>query len=214
MARTFGGGETAVVAVHGATCTIEPGDRIALSGPSGSGKTTLLHLFAGLDEPTVGSITWPALGDRNALRPAYVGIVLQGLSLLAPLDVLENITLPLVLRGVDAAAAERAARTAMEQVGIEDLAGALPEELSGGQAERAAIARVVAARPRLILADEPTGQLDHASGTAALDALFSAVDGESALLISTHDPEVSARLDERWVMADGRLTTEQRCASR
>src|SRR5207244_2437366 len=99
VARTFGRGPVAVVAVHGTSCEIRIGARLALTGPSGSGKSTLLHLLAGLDEPTVGTITWPVLGPRHQHRPGLIGVVFQGPSLLPPLDVAENVALPLLLAG-------------------------------------------------------------------------------------------------------------------
>src|ERR1700730_4103899 len=97
VARTYGAGRSAVVALHGATCRVAAGDGIALVGPSGSGKSTLLHLMAGLDTPTAGELSWPALGDRSQIRPGPVGIVFQGPSLLPALDVIENVALPLLL---------------------------------------------------------------------------------------------------------------------
>jgi putative ABC transport system ATP-binding protein len=205
-ARTYGRGPNAVVAVHGATCAVGAGDRIALMGPSGSGKTTLLHLMAGLDEPTVGTVSWPALGPRNALTPGPLAIVFQAPSLLPPLDVLENVALPLLLQGRDRGEATAAARQALDRLGLAGLAAKLPEELSGGQAQRVAVARVLAGRPRLILADEPTGQLDHQTGTQVVDELIaSARELGAALVINTHDPAIAERFPQRWEMADGRL---------
>ncbi len=209
VARTFGTGPTAVVAVHGVGCEVHAGDLIALMGPSGSGKTTLMHLLAGLDTPTVGTIDWPSIGSREQLRPGPIAIVFQAPSLLPPLDVLENVTLPLLLQGVDRFTARQAATTALAQLGLGSLAGKLPEELSGGQAQRVAVARVLAGRPRLILADEPTGQLDHGNGVAVIDALIAAArDIGAALIINTHDQTVADRLDLHWSMSEGRLTTK------
>lgn len=206
VARTYGAGRAAVVAVHDASCEVYAGDRIALVGPSGSGKSTLLHLLAGLDDPTVGSITWPALGDRASLRPGPVGVVFQGPSLLPPLDVFENVALPLLLLGADWETAAVGARGALARLGLEELAAKLPEELSGGQAQRVAVARVLAGAPRLILADEPTGQLDHVSGAQVIDVLIdAAVATSAALVVSTHDPELAVRLVEHWDMRDGFL---------
>jgi ABC-type lipoprotein export system ATPase subunit len=206
VARTYGAGRAAVVAVHGVSCEVNAGEGIAIVGPSGSGKSTLLHLMAGLDEPTTGTINWPALGDRSGLRPRLVGVVFQGPSLLAPLDVEENVALPLVLGGTDPALAAEAARIALARVGLEDVTGMLPEELSGGQAQRAAVARVLAARPRLILADEPTGQLDHVTGARVMDSLLAtASETGAALVVSTHDAAVAERLGGQWQIADGKL---------
>ena len=214
VARTFGRGPAAVVAVHGTSCEIRTGARLALTGPSGSGKSTLLHLLAGLDEPTVGTITWPVLGPRHQHRPGLIGVVFQGPSLLPPLDVAENVALPLLLAGRTEAEAAAAARVALGRLGLEGLHGTLPEELSGGQAQRVAVARVLAGRPRLILADEPTGQLDHRNGAVVVDALLEAAAAlDAALVVATHDPLVADRFPERWSMADGRLAVPEGSAS-
>jgi ABC-type lipoprotein export system ATPase subunit len=206
VARTFGTGRAAVVALHGATFDIRTGDRVALIGPSGSGKSTLLHLIAGLDEPTEGTMTWPALGERASLRPGPVALVFQGPSLLPPLDVVENVALPLVLAGVDEAEAHERALAALDEVALRDEHAKLPEELSGGQMQRVAVARAIAQRPRLLLADEPTGQLDHDTATAVVEVLLETVSaGSCALVVSTHDPLVAARLDVSWPVVDGRL---------
>jgi putative ABC transport system ATP-binding protein/lipoprotein-releasing system ATP-binding protein len=206
-ARTYGTGPTATVALQPIDCTVGPDARLALVGPSGSGKSTLLHLMAGLDEPTLGSVTWPAIGDRSALRPGPVAVIFQGPSLLPPLTIEENVALPLVLAGATDADAHVAARQALELVDLVGLAEKLPEEVSGGQAQRAAIARAVAGAPRLILADEPTGQLDRANGAAVIDVLLAAADhAGAALVISTHDLTVADRLPERWELHSGRLT--------
>ncbi len=207
LACTFGRGRNATVAVHDATCDVDPGARIALVGPSGSGKSTLLHLFAGLERPTAGTITWPALGDR-APAPGSVAMVFQGTSLIPFLDVLENTALPLLLEGAEPRAATGAAHDALGAVGLDDLADGLPDELSGGQAQRVAVARAIASNARLILADEPTGQLDHEAADAVVGALVTAA-GRSgaALVVATHDPEVARRLITRWDVVDGRLVT-------
>jgi ABC-type lipoprotein export system ATPase subunit len=195
-ARTFGAGPTATVALQPTDCEIHPGDRIALVGPSGSGKSTLVHLLAGLDQPTVGTV------ERAA---GAIGIVFQGPSLLEPLTVLENAELPLVLAG--APDARERARRALARLGLAELADKLPEEISGGQAQRVAVARALAGEPHLILADEPTGQLDHVAAEAVVDVLLdAAAHAGAALVVSTHDPAVAARLDTRWEMHSGRLT--------
>ena len=169
----------------------------------------MLHLLAGLDTPTTGTISWPAIGARADLRPGPVAVVFQAPSLLPPLDVVENVALPLLLAGADRRSARAAAMTALERLALEPLAGKLPEELSGGQAQRVAIARVLAGRPRLILADEPTGQLDQHNGGLVIDALLAAAtDLEAALVVNTHDTVVAARFPHRWTMRDGRLTID------
>lgn len=212
VARTFGEGAGAVVAVHDAHCAVFSGDHIAVMGTSGSGKSTLLHLLAGLDAPTVGAITWPVIGTRTQLRPGPIGVVFQSPSLMPPLTVLENVTLPLLLMGMERDDAQSQARQALGRLDLEDLAEKLPEELSGGQAQRVAIARILASRPRLILADEPTGQLDLATGSHVIDALVAVATATKAgLVVNTHDPAVAERFPTRWAMADGRLTTPEVC---
>ena len=212
-ARTYGRGASAVVAVHGATADLDPGDRVALVGPSGSGKSTLLHLLAGLERPTSGTVEWPALEARGGRTEAPsvpgVAVVFQGPSLVPTLDVLENVLVPLQLNGVPDDLARDRARAALDAVEVGDLAGRLPEELSGGQAQRVAVARALATEPRAILADEPTGQLDATTGRHVVDALFAAADrAGAALLVTTHDHRVADRFRTRWVMEDGRLRTD------
>ena len=206
VARTYGTGPAAVVAVHGATCQIQPGARVALTGPSGSGKSTLLHLFAGLEQPTAGTIGWPALVDKTE-----IGFVFQGPSLLPDLDVTENVALPLLLREHRPEEANKRARRALVRLDIDDLAAALPDELSGGQAQRVAIARVLATQPLLILADEPTGQLDRHTADRVMSVLLDTADEVGAgLVVATHDPAVAGRLAEQWEMHDGRLNLHPR----
>ena len=206
LSRTYGHGRTAVVAVHGASCAVLPGDQIALTGSSGSGKSTLLHLLAGLDSPTTGEVSWPALGGPPASQPAgTVGLVFQGPSLLPDLDVAENVALPLILAGHSDAEAGGRALALLADLDIEELAGKLPEEISGGQAQRVAVARALIGAPRLILADEPTGQLDHASASAVIDLLISRADRLGAgLVVTTHDPVIAERFGTQWEMLDGR----------
>lgn len=206
VAHTYGTGATAVVAVHDVSCRIRQTTRIALTGPSGSGKSTLLHLMAGLETATAGTLSWPGLGGHPLARPGRVGIVFQGPSLLPALDTLENVAFGLLLANTPNAEAQESAFTALRRLGIAHLANKLPQELSGGQAQRVAVARVIAAHPALILADEPTGQLDHHAGALVMDVLLQAAEELGAgLVISTHDPLIAARLPQTWVMLDGRL---------
>ncbi len=203
---TYGDGAGAVVAVHGVSGRVWADQRLAVTGPSGSGKSTLLHLMAGLLEPTSGQVSWPGLGGRPTQRPGVVGTVFQGPSLLPPLDVVENVALPLLLQGVTADEANVSARAALKALNLEGLANALPDELSGGQAQRVAVARVLACRPRLICADEPTGQLDRANADHVIDVLLAAADElDAAVVVATHDTRIAARLTERWHVEDGSL---------
>jgi ABC-type lipoprotein export system ATPase subunit len=211
VARTYGHGPTATVALKATDCEVFAGQRIAVIGPSGSGKSTLLHLVAGLDDPSLGTVSWPAIGSRDELRPGPVAVVFQGPSLLPPLTVLENVSLPLVIGGMTDGAARDLARSALRTLDLEELADKFPEEISGGQAQRVAVARALAGEPTLILADEPTGQLDRANGAAVVDVLLAASEhAGSAIVISTHDPTVAARLPERWEMHSGELQTNTR----
>ncbi len=206
--RTFGHGPLAVVAVHGVTCAITASSRIALVGPSGSGKSTLVQLMAGLDLPTSGTVSWPAWESGPLHDPSRVGVVFQGLSLIPSLSAAENAAFPLLLRGVEYAEAMARAGESLELLGLGALAGKVPDELSGGQAQRVAVARVLASRPQLILADEPTGQLDRAAGERVVDMLLDAADHLGAgLLVATHDPAVAGRLDVTWWMHDAELAT-------
>lgn len=203
--RTFGSGEHAVVALARATCAVAPGDRIALVGPSGSGKSTLLHLLAGLDGPTSGIVRWPALGERSTLRPRLVSFVFQSQSLIAPLTVIENVEMPLLLQGSNAQSARERASRVLAAMELTSLAEKLPEEISGGQAQRIAVARSVVSAPRLLLADEPTGQLDHATASHLLDLLLVSLSPNAALVIATHDMAVAERMTTRWRMNHGVL---------
>jgi putative ABC transport system ATP-binding protein/lipoprotein-releasing system ATP-binding protein len=212
LGRVYERGHTRVVALADVTCAVQPGQRIAVVGPSGSGKSTLLHLLGGLDEPSSGSIAWPALGPRATLRPSHVAYVFQAPSLLPALSVVENVELPLLLGEVDAKVARTAAEEALGRLDLSELAERLPEELSGGQAQRVALARALAARPRLLLADEPTGQLDHDTGRHVLDALLASIDDTpTALVVATHDPAVFGRMDTVWQMHHGSLAAGVAC---
>ena len=209
VTRTYGSGAGEVQALRGVNCTLRPGMQVALTGPSGSGKSTLLHLLAGLDTPTGGTIAWPGLDGSPEGRPGLIGMVFQGPSLLPPLDVTENIALPLLLAGFTETQARERATAALHDVGLDELAARLPEELSGGQAQRVAVARALAVRPRVILADEPTGQLDSAHGAQVVGLLLDAATMlGAALVLSTHDLTIAERLPDRWQMADGLMVAE------
>jgi len=209
LTRTYGSGAGEVRALRGVSCTLRRGAQVALTGPSGSGKSTLLHLLAGLDTPTSGTIAWPGLDGSPEGRPGLIGMVFQGPSLLPPLDVTENIALPLLLAGFTETQARERATAALHDVGLDELAARLPEELSGGQAQRVAVARALAVRPRVILADEPTGQLDSAHGAQVVGLLLDAATMlGAALVLSTHDLTIAERLPDRWQMADGLMVAE------
>ena len=212
--RSFGHEAATAVALRSATCDVLPGGRIALTGPSGSGKSTLLRLLGGLDIPSFGSVSWPALGPLASLRPRQITDVFQGPSLLTPLTVLDNVRLPLLLAGEDDEPATRAALDLLRRFGVAELRDKLPEEISGGQAQRVAIARALVVRPALVLADEPTGQLDSQTAATTLTELFASLDEfGAAVVIATHDPLVAARCATHWAMRGGQLTTYESSVS-
>jgi ABC-type lipoprotein export system ATPase subunit len=208
VARVFGSSPSAVEAVVDASFSLQPGDRVALVGPSGSGKSTLLHLIAALDQPTSGTIEWPALGTPDRLRPGPVTVAFQGQSLLPPLTLIENVALPMLLAGRPEVEARAEADCLLERFGLDEVSSKLPEEISGGQAQRAAVARALTGKPCLVLADEPTGQQDHAHAQRVMDALLaSARQTGAAIVVATHDAAVANLLAARWKMDGGRLRT-------
>jgi ABC-type lipoprotein export system ATPase subunit len=206
VSRAYPGDAAPVPALVHVSCQVRAGDRVAILGPSGSGKSTLLHVMGGLEAPTSGHVNWPALGSRERLRPDQIGFVFQAISLLPALTVLENIELSWLLSERDAAGARAAARQAVELFGLATIADKLPEEISGGQAQRAAVGRALVCRPRLILADEPTGQLDHTTAQRVFDELLAAIAGtDTALVIATHDLALANRMDTKWRLRHGTL---------
>jgi len=203
---TYGSGERAVHAVRDVSATVRRGASIAITGPSGSGKSSLLHLIAGLEAPTSGTVSWPAFASSPHADPASAGLVFQAPSLIPSLDVVENIALPLIVSGVTDADARIRAREALDLLDLGWLGDKLPDTLSGGQAQRAALARILALRPPLLLADEPTGQLDSETSFVVLDLMVRvASEVGAALIISTHDRTVATRFATEWPMTAGRL---------
>jgi putative ABC transport system ATP-binding protein len=198
-------------ALRGVSAAVAPGEVLAVTGPSGSGKSTLLLAAAGVLRVASGSVR--LLGrdlaaldeaERCRLRRRELGLVLQFGQLVPDLAVRDNVALPLLLDGERPAAARAAADALLERVGLADAAGAVPAELSGGQAQRAAVARALVARPPLVLADEPTGSTDTATGRCLLDLLLDAVrDRGAALVLVTHDNTVAARADRELRLRDG-----------
>jgi ABC-type lipoprotein export system ATPase subunit len=203
--RSFKRRSAEVVAVCDASARIDPGARVALTGPSGSGKTTLLHLLAGLDVPTEGTVGWPLLGDRSTLRPGKVAVVFQGASLIAALNTEQNVALPLLMQGGEEKECEARAVEMMQALGLGDLVGRLPQEISGGQAQRVAMARALVVEPSLLLADEPTGQLDHATAIELMHKVLELIRPGCAILLATHDESVGGLMDRTWRMRGGRL---------
>lgn len=217
LTKTYGRAATSP-ALADATLRVEPGEVVVVRGPSGSGKTTLLTLLAGLDRPDagqawIGDVEVSAAGDAELarLRTDGLGYVPQEFALVAMLTAQENVELPLRWRGVPAAEREERAAAALAEVGLTAFARQNADRLSGGQQQRVAVARALVARPRVLLADEPTAQLDTATGRDVLARLAAlAHDGGAAVLIATHDREVIERADRVLVLADGRLALTRR----
>ena len=211
VTRRYGDGETAVHALRGVSLEVPAGQFTAVMGPSGSGKSTLMHLLAGLDRPDSGSVhvggeEISALPDRRLtkLRRRHIGFVFQSFNLLPTLTAEENILLPLTIARTKPPRAELDAL--LDRVGLADRRDHTPAELSGGQQQRVAIARALIARPTVLFADEPTGNLDSAAGTAVLELLREAVvlDGQTIVMV-THDPRAAASADRVLFLADGRI---------
>ncbi len=188
------------------TLAVDAGAELAITGRSGSGKTTLLLVLAGLLRPDAGVVRWPGLASDPGRRRAQIGMVFQAPSLLPELTAAQNVALPLRLRGSSVASAAALATDALEIVDLGDAAAALPAQLSGGMQQRVAIARVLAGRPRLVLADEPTGALDREHAFGVLTALRDAVATTGgSLVLATHDLELAGLLTDHAVLTDGRL---------
>ncbi len=202
-----------VRALDGIDMTVARGDSLAIMGPSGSGKSTLLGLLGGLDRPTSGSLAFEGrdvarLSDDELarLRNQVVGFVFQNFQLLPRTSALGNVGLPLVYRGLGRAERRRRATEALEAVGLAQRLQHRPSQLSGGEQQRVAIARALAAEPAMLLADEPTGNLDSRSGEEVLDLLTRLrVERGVAVVVVTHDAGVAARFDHTVLVRDGRL---------
>ena len=208
--RTHGTGETAVHALRGIDLAVAAGELVAVMGPSGSGKSTLLNLAGGLDSPSQGEVAveGEVLGGLNRkqlarMRRRHVGYVFQDLNLLASLTAAENVALPLELDGVSVRKARKLATTALDEVGLADLAPRFPDEMSGGQQQRVAIARALVGDRRLVLADEPTGALDSQTGEAVLRLLRARVDTGAAGVLVTHEARHAAWADRVVFLRDG-----------
>lgn len=204
------------VALRGVSLSVQPGEVVAVSGPSGCGKSTLLHVAAGIVRPQGGSVR--LLGqdldrleeaERTRLRRRRVGIVLQFGQLVPDLTVLDNVALPLLLDGHDRAAARTAAAAWLERAGLVETGQARPAELSGGQSQRAAVARALVTGPAVVFADEPTGSMDTLGGELLLDLLVGAArERGAAVVLVTHDNVVAARADREVRLRDGVVEAE------
>ena len=216
VARTFGTGATEVNALKDITFSVLPGEMVALVGRSGSGKTTLLNIVGGLDLPDAGHVFVGGTdvgglseGDREVLRRDTVAYIFQGFGLVPELSATENVGLPLRLRKLPAADRERRVALLLDLVGLGGHGDHRPDEMSGGQMQRVAIARALAGSPRLLIADEPTGQLDTETGLAVMALIRGVVEAEGmTAIISTHDPVMIALADRAIHIEDGRLNDD------
>jgi putative ABC transport system ATP-binding protein len=219
LSKTVQSGDDPLVILDQVTFAVEPGETLAIVGASGSGKTTLLGLLAGLDRPSSGEVhlageALSALDEdaRAALRQRLLGFVFQSFQLLPALTALENVMLPLELAGMPDAA--QSARAWLARVGLERRVRHYPRQLSGGEQQRVAIARAFASDPRLLMADEPTGNLDGATGAEIADLMFRLNrEHGTTLLLVTHDQELAGRCTRKLALAAGRLVSDERVAA-
>ncbi len=220
VSRAYGSGGKAVAAVRDVSVDVLPGTLVTIVGASGSGKSTLLNLMGALDRPTSGAVLLEGrdLGkmsddERTYTRRDRIGFVFQFFNLLPTLTALENIALPARLAGRPGTATRARASELLERVGLTARGTHRPDELSGGEMQRVAIARALMMDPPLLLADEPTGNLDSTTGASILELLRGAVDAHRTVVLVTHDPAVARKGDRTLTMADGALVRDEAMSS-
>ena len=212
VSRTYELGGVSVPALRGVSLTVEPGDFLAIVGASGSGKSTLMHLLGGLDRPTAGSLMIRGRDVRTLspaemarLRNETIGFVFQSFHLLARTSAQDNVALPLVYRGVGRRERQARAVAMLERVGLAHRVQHRPNQMSGGEQQRVAIARALVTDPSVLLADEPTGNLDSVTGRSVLALLESLNADGVAVVLVTHDRDIAARARRQIVMRDGEI---------
>lgn len=216
VVKRYGSGPTEVRALTDVSIEVAPGELVAIMGPSGCGKSTLLHLAAALEDPDAGQVlvggqdlSSLSAPGRASLRRTDVGIVFQRLNLVPSLTALENVMLPLELEGTPAKAARERARDALASVGIDQQVDRFPDDFSGGQQQRIAVARAVVGQRKLILADEPTGALDTLTGDAVIELIADLPTAAGcAVVLVTHEPRYASWADRVVFMRDGRIVDE------
>lgn len=215
--KTYGSGEAAMHALRGVSLQIEQGDFVAVMGPSGSGKSTCMNILGCMDQPTAGQYLFEEVDvgaltrdQRTLLRRHYLGFIFQGFNLLNRTSALENVELPLIYRGVGAGERRAAAKRALETVGLTGWEHHMPNELSGGQQQRVAIARAIVTQPLLLLADEPTGNLDSQRSREVMDLLteFNRKDGITVVMV-THEADMAAYAKRIVHFRDGLIETDR-----
>jgi putative ABC transport system ATP-binding protein len=213
LTRTHGSGSALVRSLEGVSIVVAPREIVAVTGPSGSGKSTLLFLLAGLDEPDEGAVRvagtdWRSLegSARARFRRRTCGFIAQGMALLPQATAMENVEVPLLLDGIEPAERRDRAAAALERVGLGDHGAKLPDQLSGGEQQRASIARALVSEPTVILADEPTASLDSENAQAVARLLVDAArEHGAAVVLVTHDPTVARHADRVVRLASGRV---------
>ncbi len=213
ISKIYGKGSGRVLALDRISLSVEAGELLAVVGASGSGKSTLMNIIGCLDTPSRGTYRLggrrvEAMSDSHLsfIRSSKVGFVFQGYNLIPSLNALENVQLPLIYRGVTRTRSRHLAEEALKKVGLSERGSHSPNELSGGQQQRVAVARAIAARPPLILADEPTGNLDSVSGREIMSLLYGLNRDGHTVIVITHDPQTAAEIKNRVSISDGRLT--------
>jgi putative ABC transport system ATP-binding protein len=215
VTKTYDSGENAVQALRGVDVSIQRGEFVAIIGPSGSGKSTLMHILGCLDSPTSGKYWLDAedvaeMSSRALarVRNQKIGFVFQTFNLLPRATILKNVELPLLYAGLGSEERHERALDALKRVGLDNRARHRPNELSGGQRQRVAIARALVNRPSLILADEPTGNLDSKTGTEIIN-MFREFAGDETIVLVTHDPAIAARTGRRIKIVDGSIVNAE-----
>lgn len=221
VTKVYGEGEAEVRAVDGVSLTVEPGEYVAIMGASGSGKSTLMNIIGALDVATTGTyrIDGVDIGDLDddalsLVRNRRIGFIFQAFNLIPRMSAAANVELPLMYRGVRRGERRRRALDALGKVGLADRSHHQPNELSGGQQQRVAVARALAMEPSLMLADEPTGNLDSRSTADVLDLLDEIHDEGKTIVIITHEDEVAARAQRVITLRDGRIESDVLASSR